>query len=170
MASVGDTGGGGKKGLNPEVNLVPFIDLLSVCICFLLVSAVWLQIGSVQVKQALGTEASAPPTDQFDLTVKFESPFVSHVEMTQKGTTIATWDVNASNKDGFTEEFGKRIDEKLIALTQAAKSSVPLEAKDVFASATIVPASNVPYKSLILAMDALRKRQVVNLAVMPKAG
>ena len=170
MASVGDTGGGGRKTLNPEVNLVPFIDLLSVCICFLLVAAVWLQLGSVQVKQSLGTNAIPDAQNQFDLTVKFEAPFKSHVEMQQKGAVVAAWDVSADSKDKYTEEFTKRIDEKLASLTKAAKSTVPFEAKDVFASATIVPAANVPYKSLVLAMDALRKRQVVNLAVMPKAG
>jgi biopolymer transport protein TolR len=170
MASVGETGGGRKKTLNPEVNLVPFIDLLSVCICFLLVSAVWLQIGTVQVKQALGTQALVDAKDQFDLTVKFITPFASHIEMQQKGVTVAAWDVKADSKETFTAEFGRLLDAKVLALSQAAKTATPFEAKDLFASATIVPAQNVPYKSLILAMDALRKRQVVNLAVMPKAG
>ncbi len=170
MASVGDTGGGRKKGLNPEVNLVPFIDLLSVCICFLLVSAVWLQIGTVQIKQALGTEAAADAKDQFDLTVKFERPFAATVEIKHKGTSIGGWKVAADSKDAFTELFNKSLDEKVTALSQAAKANPPLLAKDLFASATIVPAPEVPYKSLILAMDALRKHEVVNLAVMPKAG
>ena len=35
---------GGKRELNSDINLVPFIDLLSVCICFLLIAAVWLQL------------------------------------------------------------------------------------------------------------------------------
>ena len=170
MASVGEMGGGRKKNLNPEVNLVPFIDLLSVCICFLLVSAVWLQLGSVQIKQALSTVALVDAKDQFDLTVKFLSPFESRVEMQQKGTVVAAWNVKGDSKDTYTAEFGRLIDEKTLALTQAAKATVPFEAKDIFASATIVPAANVPYKSLILAMDELRKRQVLNLAVMPKAG
>lgn len=43
-----------KKHLDFEINLIPCIDLLSVCICFLLLTAVWLNIGSMNVKQAIG--------------------------------------------------------------------------------------------------------------------
>ena len=59
MASI-DTGGRGKKGLNAELNLVPFIDLLSMCICFLLMTAVWVQIGVLDVKQGIGTSKGGP--------------------------------------------------------------------------------------------------------------
>ena len=99
MASVGEIGGGKRKNLNPEVNLVPFIDLLSVCICFLLVSAVWLQLGSLQIKQSLGTVALVDAKDQFDLTVKFISPFESRVEMQQKGAVVAAWDGKGATKE-----------------------------------------------------------------------
>jgi len=170
MASVGETGGGRNRGLNPEVNLVPFIDLLSVCICFLLVSAVWLQLGSVQIKQALGTEAPVEANDQFDLTIQFESPFVATVELKHKGAAMGGWKVVAESKESFTEAFNKNLDEKVAALSEAARANPPLQAKDLFASATIAPAPNVPYKSLIMAMDSLRKREVINLAVMPKEG
>lgn len=50
---------GRKKHLDFELNLVPFIDLLSVCICFLLITAVWLNIGSLNVKQAVGGQSQA---------------------------------------------------------------------------------------------------------------
>lgn len=50
---------GRKKHLDFELNLVPFIDLLSVCICFLLITAVWLNIGSLNVKQAVGGQSVA---------------------------------------------------------------------------------------------------------------
>ncbi len=46
-----------KKNLDFEVNLIPFIDLLSVSICFLLITAVWLNVGSMNVKQAVGGQA-----------------------------------------------------------------------------------------------------------------
>ncbi|HOX45613.1 MAG TPA: biopolymer transporter ExbD [Myxococcota bacterium] len=54
MASVSAPGGRGhgKKPLNVELNLVPFIDLLTCLICFLLMAAVWIQIGKISVAQA----------------------------------------------------------------------------------------------------------------------
>lgn len=47
---------GAKKKMNFELNLVPFIDVLSTCICFLLVTAVFINLGSIHVSQAVGTE------------------------------------------------------------------------------------------------------------------
>jgi biopolymer transport protein ExbD len=45
------TGKGGRKALDAELNLVPFIDLLSCCISFLLITAVWTQLSRIDVKQ-----------------------------------------------------------------------------------------------------------------------
>ncbi|MGZ3743211.1 MAG: ExbD/TolR family protein [Pseudobdellovibrionaceae bacterium] len=45
------------KHLDFEINLIPCIDLLSVCICFLLLTAVWLHVGSLNVKQAMGGQS-----------------------------------------------------------------------------------------------------------------
>lgn len=52
------TGKGRKKNMNFELNLVPFIDVLSTCICFLLVTAVFINLGSFHVNQAIGSEKS----------------------------------------------------------------------------------------------------------------
>jgi biopolymer transport protein ExbD len=49
MASI-DTGG---KGPNVDLNLVPFIDLMSVLITFLLISAIWVQVSLIQIGSSL---------------------------------------------------------------------------------------------------------------------
>ena len=56
MAGAAPTpsGHGGKKALDAELNLVPFIDLLSCCISFLLITAVWTQIAGLQVASSGG--------------------------------------------------------------------------------------------------------------------
>ncbi|CAN0275939.1 unnamed protein product, partial [Chrysoparadoxa australica] len=46
------TGLGQKKELDAQLYLTPFIDLLSTCVCFLLITAVWIEIGTVEVKQS----------------------------------------------------------------------------------------------------------------------
>lgn len=51
-------GSGGKDDVNVELNLVPFIDLMCVCITFLLVTAVWTQISMIE----LGTSIHSPQT------------------------------------------------------------------------------------------------------------
>jgi len=55
MAGGMDMGGGGKGGKKPldtTINLVPFIDLMAVTIVFLIMTAVWTQLGRRQVSQA----------------------------------------------------------------------------------------------------------------------
>src|SRR5688572_12138111 len=56
MAGGMDLGGskGGKKPLDTPINLVPFIDLMAVTISFLIMTAVWTQIGRLQVASGGG--------------------------------------------------------------------------------------------------------------------
>jgi biopolymer transport protein TolR len=58
MNVSGNSGKGRKKKTNFELNLVPFIDVLSTCICFLLVTAVFINLGSIHVSQAVGSDKS----------------------------------------------------------------------------------------------------------------
>lgn len=51
---LGTPGKGGKKPLDTAINLVPFIDLMAVTISFLIMTAVWTQVGRLQVSQAGG--------------------------------------------------------------------------------------------------------------------
>jgi biopolymer transport protein TolR len=45
---------GGRRSSGFDLNLVPFIDLLSVNITFLLVTAVWSELGDVPLEQRVG--------------------------------------------------------------------------------------------------------------------
>lgn len=55
-------GGGGKHGLDFEINLIPFIDLLSCLISFLLITAVWSQLGRVDVTSQGKSSNEGPDT------------------------------------------------------------------------------------------------------------
>lgn len=57
-ASAGQTD---KKSVDVILNLVPFIDLLSVLICFLLMTAVWQQIDVISTNTS--STAAADPND-----------------------------------------------------------------------------------------------------------
>lgn len=72
MAHI-DTGGKGRS-TNFELNLVPFIDLMSVLITFLLISAVWTQVSMIQLgasfaspKDPNTTEIKPPPLEDLVL-------------------------------------------------------------------------------------------------------
>src|SRR6266705_3506869 len=70
------TGKGNKKPLDAQINLVPFIDLLSCCISFLLITAVWTQLARMDVTQkgqgAAGSQDEKTPIplkgDDYDWT------------------------------------------------------------------------------------------------------
>ena len=75
MAHI-DSGGRGRE-VNTELNLVPVIDLMSVLITFLLISAVWTQVSMIQLgasfaspKDPTQTDIKPPPLE--DVVLKLE--------------------------------------------------------------------------------------------------
>lgn len=78
MASISVGGGhGGKKSVDSEIPLVPFIDLLLCCIMFLLVTAVWNQLARLNANQQMPGSQSAldspPPEEKIKLYLQMKS-------------------------------------------------------------------------------------------------
>ena len=84
MAQIVENNSSSKRTLVTDVNLVPFIDLLSVCICFLLITAVWVQLGVLEVKQSQGTSAEVK-RGGFEIGVILVSPSIVQMELRQNG-------------------------------------------------------------------------------------
>lgn len=63
MAMTINTDGdrGAKKAVDAELNLVPFIDLLVCCICFLLITAVWTKVAQLRAEQGSSTGETTKP-------------------------------------------------------------------------------------------------------------
>ena len=79
-ASIPNPGGnGGKRSLDAEINLVPFIDLLCSLIAFLLMTAVWMQVSSLELKQGSKDDNVTPPEQEQSLLQVF---------INEKGFTI----------------------------------------------------------------------------------
>jgi biopolymer transport protein ExbD len=72
-----DTGGkGGKKSVNADLNLVPYIDLLTCMVSFLLITAVWSQLARLEAHQkgqGQAGETETPPEKQLKLVVVVNS-------------------------------------------------------------------------------------------------
>jgi biopolymer transport protein ExbD len=62
-------GSGDKKALNVELNIVPFIDLMSCLTAFLLVTAVWVNTAQLNI-QPKGRSREAPPCEDTDCAPK----------------------------------------------------------------------------------------------------
>lgn len=69
--SVSDGGKGGKKSVNADLNLVPYIDLLTCMVAFLLITAVWSQLARLEAHQKGQGQAGeeTPPTLQTKVVV-----------------------------------------------------------------------------------------------------
>jgi biopolymer transport protein TolR len=147
------TGKGGKKALDAELNLVPFIDLLSCCISFLLITAVWTQISGLQVASSGG-----PPEQQ-----KQESTIDVKLLLTDKGYSLtmagAAIDIPKLNgKDGAQSYDRKTLGEKLKTL----KTSLPEQS-----AITVQPEDAVAYSDLVETVDACLGEQLRNVTVAP---
>lgn len=152
---------GGKKDLNADLNLTPFIDLLSTCVCFLLITAVWIEIGTVEIKQSHGTEAAASKKESFDLDLVFRDASVASLNLKRNGKRVKKIDVKAKNFDGFLAKLD----------TAVTTSALKYKNKVInIESATITPRSTVNYGSLISTLDVLRRNKIVNIGVLTAKG
>ena len=75
MDQMGGSGNGGKRPTDIELNLVPFIDLMSTCISFLLITAVWTQVSMIQIgssiygKKTATGQVEEPKREQINLKI-----------------------------------------------------------------------------------------------------
>ena len=148
------TGKGGKKALDAELNLVPFIDLLSCCISFLLITAVWTQIAGLQVASSGG-----PPDQQ----QKQENSIDVKLLLSEKGYSLtmagAAIEIPKVNgKDGAHLFDRKTLADKLKTL----KGSLPDQS-----AITVQPEDAVAYEDLVSTVDTCLGEQLRNVTVAP---
>ena len=143
------TGKGGKKSLDAELNLVPFIDLLSCCISFLLITAVWTQIAGLQVASSGG-----PPEQQ----TKQETTIDVRLLLNDKGyqLTMAGANIDIPKLDGAFDR--KSLGEKLRTL----KTSLPDQT-----AITVQPEDSVAYADLVETVDTAMGEKLRNVTVAP---
>src|SRR6478736_9992702 len=147
------TGKGGKKALDANLNLVPFIDLLSCCISFLLITAVWTQIAGLQVASSGG-----PP----DQEKKQEQIIDVKLPLTEKGYSLtmagAAIEIPKIAKDGAQAYDKKTLTDKLKTL----KASLPDQQ-----AITVQPEDAVAYDDLVATVDTCLGEQLKNVTVAP---
>ena len=155
------TGLGQKKELDAQLNLTPFIDLLSTCVCFLLITAVWIEIGTVEVKQSHGSAAEQEKKETYDLDLVFKDPTQMAVNLKKNGKRVQSLKVQ-----------GEDFNQMMINLNETIISKVLTYKKKTIeiATATVTPRSSVDYGSLISTLDVLRNNQIINIGVLTANG
>jgi biopolymer transport protein TolR len=141
MAHI-DDGKSGKRSTNVDLNLVPIIDLMSVCIIFLLITAVWTQVSMIQIGSSIygkkNTEEKSEPPPQAEV------PF--RLDVQRDGYRVLI----GRNTMNFPKVGGEYDQDKLTTELKKIKELYP-EKSD----AVITVLDELPYETLIKGMDAL---------------
>lgn len=146
-----------KKELNFDLNLMPVIDILSVCICFLLITVVWTNVGSLNVSQGVGTEAtgSADNTPAVWVYLKQGGQVVMSVRNLNKKTnqhdTSFSGNRNGGIKWSSVESFIGHLKEKAPDLR----------------TALIMPSKQISYEDIIKMMDRFKKSGIEDVGISP---
>lgn len=144
-----------KKDLDFEINILPILDILSVLICFLLLTAVWVQVGALSTQQALGDNAISQK----------ENPPSLWISVEKSGTLrMALRDVKI-NSGAETTLAGSRDGVNWQALTQKIQG---LKAKYPDLKTVIIrPEAKANYGVVIQLMDQLKQNQMTDVGLSP---
>jgi len=104
---VGGGGGGKRKSLDSEINMIPMIDLLMVTISFLLITAVWTHMARINAD----AQVPGPPRPDVEQE-KTEPEKQLHVEMREEDKFVLVWkqgsttvdSIDVPRKDVITQE------------------------------------------------------------------
>src|SRR5215467_10721657 len=122
----------GRKAVNADLNLVPYIDLLTCMVAFLLITAVWTQLARLEAHQKGQGQAGedTPPEKVFKLVVLVnDSGF----------NLVADQDQQPIPKKGDSYDFEKLGDElKKIKDTHADKTDIQVASDDSIHFETLV--------------------------------
>ena len=152
-----DTGGGkgGKKPVDAELNLVPFIDLLVCCICFLLITAVWTQMAKIDVSQGQSGSAAEKTEDKPpEMKVKIV------ILVGEDGYTITAGAerlvIPKKGKVYDTDRLGKQLRD--IKVQQPNKNDLSVAVED-----------GISYKYIVQAMDVALQQHFTQLRLTDAA-
>ena len=140
MAQTEESGSG--RNANTDVNLIPFIDLMSVLITFLLITAVWTQVSMIQLGSSIyGKKTSdqiTPPPPIADIPLRLDVKDNGFRLIVRPDKYV----FEKKNNDWSTTELVERL--------AVVRQMYPDKA-----DATVTVDNEVPYEKMILGMDAL---------------
>ena len=147
-----------KKSISTEIDLVAFISLLSVCICFLLLTTVWVQIASMDVKQAVGGQGASEGKPKPEMWVFFESGGQLKFQLRNSPKKILSVynGYKIDGKEGSPDY--EKLSQYLIKLTGDF---------DQLSMALFKPSKLTRFEEIIRLMDVFRQSGINDLGVTP---
>ena len=140
MAQIDDNSGGRETTI--ELNLVPFIDLMSVCIIFLLITAVWTQVSMIQIGSSI--HAPVDPVDSPPPPEKQQDDIKVNVNKAGYTVTVGSRVVSIPKKAGDWDDDG------LVQYMKQIKEKYQKQDR-----AMIALLDDLTYENLIRGMDSM---------------
>lgn len=169
MGGVNVEGGGGgrRRSLDTEINMIPMIDLLMVTISFLLITAVWVQSSRVEANANVPGPADTPPCDSGEAGAPCKPEPKLHVQTSDPTKFVLVW------KDGATvvrtaevprassPTKGAHVTFPALAARIAEEWKTTGQHRDAsdrrFDRAVVHTANDMPYGEIVAVMDAVAK-------------
>jgi biopolymer transport protein ExbD len=137
--SVGG-GHGGKKSVDSDIPLVPFIDLLLCCVMFLLVTAVWNQLARLDANQQQpGQQAPNEPPPEEKIKVVLQVKSTGYVIASTAGDRVEV------------PKVGDKYDVEVLREKLQERKRLEPNRRDL----TVAPEDGVFYEDVVAAMDTV---------------
>jgi biopolymer transport protein ExbD len=143
-----------RKSLDFEVNLLPVISILAVCISLLLLTTVWIHVGVFNTSQALGTESDST-SDTKALWLEMNNDGSVHIKVIQGDKTEARWMVQGLANSRADINRIKTFTSRII------KTQSKIE------KALVLPAPKSKYQDMIAVMDGLKSSNIQQIGISP---
>jgi biopolymer transport protein TolR len=150
MASAAPSGGG-KRNLDMEINVVPFIDLLSCCIAFLMIVATWTQIARIDVAPSPEGPVTEEKSDVDPLKLGISITQAGYVLTDSSGAALQIARAGTAYNEA---ELDAKLKQIRVSFSKETANKVSLTSED-----------GVAYKNLIAVMDLCLKNEFTGISV-----
>ncbi len=144
------------KNFDYQLDLTPFISLLSVCICFLLLTVAWFQIGALSVKQVMGRSDGVKKEDNFSLWVYIRDQKKIEIRLKKGGKSLSQKWISPS---GPSKAFNFKEFKGYISGLKKRR----LDLSEAF----IFPQEQIVYEDIVKIMDSIRQAGIFNMGLSP---
>ena len=146
-----------KNDTDYQLDLTPFISLLSVCICFLLLTVAWFQVGALSVKQVMGAGAGAgegKQEDKLTLWVYMRAGNKIEARLKKGNKAISQRVINPEQEDFDFQKFQQHVSQL---------KSQQADLNEVF----IFPKEKTVYEDIVKIMDGIRQAGIFSMGLSP---
>ena len=144
-----------KQEVDYQLDLTPFISLLSVCICFLLLTVAWFQVGALSVKQVMGAgSGEEKQKDKLTLWVYIQPENKIDIRLKKGSQPVSQKTIHS-----LESAFDFKTFKKYVGNLKSQRAGL----NEVF----IFPQERVLYEDIIKIMDGVRQAGIFSMGLAP---